>query len=234
MLGIMNFWRREGRSRRLLITLPFIGLTVLCLPVVGYLALGSLEWQYPPLRERPTDAGAIVVLGGGILPADSLRDRPELSRSTFDRCRYALALYRRGGPCPVLVSGGKVDPDPSVPTESRLMRDSLIEWGMDRSDVIEEGRSRSTYENAVESARIVRERGIRRIVLVTEATHMVRAMAVFRRQGIDAVAAPCSLKATRFDWSPFDFLPSPKAALDCQTVMHEWFGIAWYRLHGRL
>src|ERR1700733_4640983 len=68
LLACANLWRKrkEKRRRLLLLTLPLVGVTTVCLPPVGYLALGSLEWRYPPPKEYPTDAGMIVVLAGGI------------------------------------------------------------------------------------------------------------------------------------------------------------------------
>jgi uncharacterized SAM-binding protein YcdF (DUF218 family) len=236
MLGIANLWRDRQTSRRrlLLITLPFVALTIWCIPAVSYLALGTLEWRYPPLRLRPADAKAIVVLGGSIIPPDAVRRRAELGQSTLFRCRHALEFYRQGEPCPVVLSGGRVTPNRSDPPCARVMRDFMVDSGVRPSDLIEEDRSRSTYENAVECARLLRQRQIRKIILVTEATHMDRALGTLRGQGVDAIPAACNYGTARFDWSVFDFLPSPKAALTCQTVLHEWLGTAWYRLQGRL
>jgi uncharacterized SAM-binding protein YcdF (DUF218 family) len=235
-LAIANLWRRrrESHGRLLLVTLPYGVLTIMSLPEVSYLALGSLEWQCPPLRQRPADAEAMVVLGGSVLPVDAGRARAELGRSTFARCQYAIEFYRRSKPCPILVSGGKVDSDSSSPAVSILMRDFFLGQGVRPGDIIVEDRSLSSYENAVESARLLRAREIRKVVLVTEATHMMRAKGVFRRQGVEVVPAPCNFRAAKFDWSLFDFLPSPKAALDLQDVLHEWIGLAWYRLQGRI
>ena len=96
LVACANLWRerKEKRTRLLLLTLPLVGLTAMCIPPVGYLALGSLEWQYPPLREYPTDVGAIVVLAGGIIPPDEVQRRAELSPSTFYRCLHARELYQ--------------------------------------------------------------------------------------------------------------------------------------------
>ena len=47
---------------------PFGILGFVSLPVVGHLALGSLEWCYPPQDNVADDAGAIVVLSGYVRP----------------------------------------------------------------------------------------------------------------------------------------------------------------------
>src|SRR5690349_7112093 len=78
-LAVGNLWRRRGVTRRrlLLVTLPFAALTLLWVPAVVHLALGTLEWQYQPLRERPADAGAIVVLAAGLIHAEETQARAE-------------------------------------------------------------------------------------------------------------------------------------------------------------
>jgi uncharacterized SAM-binding protein YcdF (DUF218 family) len=218
----------------LLVTISFLGLTLLSLPAVAALAFGSLEWRYPPMRQRPADAQAIVVLGGSVRPPDSQRTRPELGRSSFDRCQHALEVYRQGAPCPLLASGGNVDPTVSTTALGLLMRDFLSSQGVPPDDILVEDRSRTTYENAVESAKLLASRGMRKVVLVTEAAHMPRAVACFRRQGIDVIPAACNYRSSQFDWSLFDFLPSPQAALDWDGVLHEWLGLIWYRFHDRI
>jgi uncharacterized SAM-binding protein YcdF (DUF218 family) len=235
-LAIANLWRkrRESRGRLFLITLPYVALTIMTLPLFSYLALGTLEWHYRLLRTQPADGEAIVVLGGSVLPADAGRARAELGRSTYARCRYAVDFYRQNRPSPIVVSGGRIDVDPSCPPVSTLMHDYLVEQGVDARDILVEERSRSSHENAVESVKMLEARKIRKIVLITEATHMMRAVSVFRRQGIEVIPAPCNFRATTLDWSLSTLLPSPKSALDWQDVVHEWLGMAWYWFQGRI
>jgi len=236
VLGSAILWwrRRETQIRLLLPALPLAGLTMLCFPAVGYVARGSLEWRFPPLREGPSDAGAIVVLSGSISPADSIRTRAELGEDTLSRCLHAMELFRRGWRLPILVSGGKVDPEQRGPTLAAAMRDFLVESGIPASDVMIEDRSRTTYENGLLSAGMLRQRGVHKVVLVTDATHMRRAVGVFRKQGIEAVPSGCRYRATRFEYTLADLLPSPYAAQACQEAFHEWLGILWYRWSGKM
>jgi hypothetical protein len=75
LVALLNLWRkpRPPRRRLLLMTGAFAGLTVVCCSPMAYLALGSLEWRYPPLEHRPADAQAIVVLSSGVLPPNGPR-----------------------------------------------------------------------------------------------------------------------------------------------------------------
>src|SRR5216684_693941 len=86
--AILNLWRRrvETRRRLLWLTAAYGTLFVIGLPPVGYSAVGSLEWQYPPLRERPADAEAIVVLSSYVHAPDEGRLNPELDEDSYLRC----------------------------------------------------------------------------------------------------------------------------------------------------
>jgi uncharacterized SAM-binding protein YcdF (DUF218 family) len=234
--GLVMLWRRRPvPARRLLLaTLSFAALAVLSMPAIAYLSLGMLEWSYPPTESRPGDAEAIVVLGGGMRPADAMRTRAELNADSMFRCLHAAAIYRRGKPCPVVVCGGKIAPGRSTPPLAALMREFLRDQVVNDGDIIMEDRSRTTHENAVECRKWLLERRIGKVVLVTDASHMFRALASFRKQGIPAVPSACQHQATEFEWSVWDFLPSASAVDAHGRTFHEWFGTAWYRARGYL
>jgi uncharacterized SAM-binding protein YcdF (DUF218 family) len=229
-LAIANLWRkRAGRPRWLaLVTVAFLLLTALSMPAVGYLAVGSLEWRYPPLEQRPEDTEAIVVLAGGT------RGERELDEDTLRRCLHAAELYRQGRPCPVLVSGGKADPSSQVPACSRLMSDFLVQLGVSKQDLIVEDRSRTTYENAVECRRLLEQHRLAQVVLVTDAVDMYRTVRCFRKQGVAVVPSPCHYRARGWGWSVLGFLPNPNAARGVTRAWHEWLGMGWYWLRGRV
>lgn len=235
-LGLVVLWRKRQAGRRLLLllTLPFCALVAITIPAVAYLMLGTLEWRYPPLKGRPSDAQAIVVLSGGIYGPDRVRLAPDLAPDTLYRTLHAAEVYHRGPPCPVIVTGGSLDPKPIDPPVAPSMRDLLVRLGVPPSDIHLEGRAKTTYENAVESRKILQSLGVRKILLVTEATHMERSVRTFRKQGIEVVPAPCHHIATQFRFEPDWFLPKADAIVQTLSVVHEWLGMAWYRLSGKM
>src|SRR5207237_10847226 len=78
--ALLRLWhrRQETRARLLWVSLPFAILFVISLPAVADLVLGSLEWKYPPLGERPADVQAIVVLASYVYPPAGEGGLPEL------------------------------------------------------------------------------------------------------------------------------------------------------------
>ena len=234
-VAVVSLWRerKASRSRLILLTVGFGLLMLANHPTMSHLALGSLEWSYPPLKRLPDDAGAIVVLSGGWELPDSVRLEYELGSDTLYRCIYAAELYR-ARPMPVIVSGGPVSPGSSGPSIAQLMRDFLTNLGVNPADLRIEGNSRSTFENAVECRKLLEVQGIRKVLLVTEATHMRRASLCFYKQGFEVVPAACHHIATDFAPTAINFLPSPGAGDGISDVWHEWFGLAWYRFLGRI
>jgi uncharacterized SAM-binding protein YcdF (DUF218 family) len=233
--AIAWLWYRRRESWKWLVTLtmPYLLLLGLTIPAVAYQLRGTLEWRYGAVEERPPDTDGIVVLSGGLYSADGQRSRPEPDEDTQSRCLRAFDLYRRGKPCPILVSGGD-DAPASRPKCAEVMRDFLVPLGVSPADVLVEKRSRTTFENAVEARKLLDEKHLRKIMLVTSAIHMERSVACFRKQGIDVVPCPCQFRATPSDGSRFGFLPSAGALQDSQRACHEWLGVVWYWFKGRI
>ncbi len=197
------------------------------LPLAAGALMASLEARAGPVIENADGAQAIVVLGSGLE-----LDQPEYGGDTAGertllRLRYGAVLARRFG-LPVLVTGGR--PQDATRTEAAVMAEIL-----DREFAVkarwQEGESRNTAENASRSAAILRAAGIRRVVLVTQAFHMPRAVRLFRAAGLEVIPAPTQFKsAARSPLGPLDLLPQSKALRNSYFALHEWLGIAWLAL----
>ena len=84
-------------------------------------------------------------------------------------------------------------------------------------------------QNAVLSAAILRNAGIQRVVLVTQAFHMPRAVRLFRAAGLEVVPAPTQFKtAGRSPLGPLDLLPQSNALRNSYYALHEWLGLLVY------
>jgi uncharacterized SAM-binding protein YcdF (DUF218 family) len=235
LAGLLLWWRSAGARRKLLwLLVPALLLAACCTPLAAYFALGALEWNYPPQPGRTAATPVIVVLGGGMWPANAVRRKAELSPDTLYRCLHAAALYHEGPPCPVLVSGGKVLVGQTGPPVAAVMRDLLRQLGIPASDIWVEDGSRSTYENAVECHKLLALHDIDHATLVTSAVHMVRAARCFRRQGLTITPAPCYHRATELPGGIDPLLPSADAARGTQDAYHEWIGLLWYWLSDRI
>jgi len=238
LLGLAIAWlwwkRRLSRAERIAITVPYLLLVAISLPAVAFLAHASIEWWYPAMDRRPKGVEAIVVLSGAVHPPDESRDYAVLGRDTLARCLHAAALFRQGEPCWVIVSGGKVRRDDPGPVAADGMSAFLITQGVPKEHILLERQSSTTYENAVQSCKLLREHELGTTMLVTDAGHLLRGVGCFRRQGIDVIPSGCRFGTRGVKWSAAAFLPSPDSADDVSEVWHEWLGLAYYWLTDRV
>jgi uncharacterized SAM-binding protein YcdF (DUF218 family) len=197
-----------------------------------YLGL-TLEERYPPLAVEATPtADAMVVLGGGVAVPAPPRITPDLSDAA-DRVLHAARLYRAGKAPVVLVSGGTIPWLGSDIPEAGSMQSLLEEWGVPGTSILAENDSRNTYENAVFTRKLLAVHGLQRVLLVTSAMHMPRALATFTSAGIDAVAAPTDYTVTyREHRTVIDFLPDAAALSRTTDAIKEYIGYGYYRWKG--
>lgn len=202
-------------------------------PVVSIALAVSLERKYlPVLPADLPDAGAIVVLGGGLrMPV-----APELWSdlgSGADRFLHAARLYHAGKAPWVVASGGGMPWSRSDRAPASGMADLLVEWGVPRAAVLSETSSRNTYENALETKALLDSKQIGDVLLVTSAMHMPRALAVFRSTGLRAHPASTDYVAlhggsgTLLNW-----IPGVNSLEMTQAAFKEYLGLAVYRWRG--
>lgn len=203
-------------------------------------ALGA-AWLAAPLeRDRALapdprawqGAQAIVVLGGGRGPAAEFGGVEKPNYWTQSRLRYGAWLYRRSG-LPLAVSGGIVgdDPEPEAAVMARSLREDYVvnvRW--------QEGRSRTTWENARYTHELLAGEGVTRIVLVTQALHMRRARLAFEHAGFQVVPAPVDSvrEAAAQRPLPLRLVPAPAAFMASSQALHEYAGLLAYQLRAAL
>lgn len=218
-------------KKRLALILACAGCSLvflMSLSPVSDLLLRPLEGRYPPLdpaAEAAFRAEAVVLLGGGLTPEGVGKSKGvALSQAAMRRAVYGARLARRLG-VPIIASGGRVVPDPEREAEAAVAARILEELGVPPKMILQEGESRTTWENAL---RVRDTYGPRRVVLVTSAAHMPRAVACFERLGIAVLPAPTDYlsKGSAFF---LDWLPAADALAASLTALREYVGIAAYR-----
>ena len=98
--------------------------------------------------------------------------------------------------------------------------------------VLLEERSRNTYENALYTHQMLKEQGLNQVLLVTSASHMRRAVAVFRTQGVEVIAAPTDLRVSRKGFTLYQLLPTVNGLEKSTIALKEYMGWWVYRLRG--
>ncbi|MCP6762595.1 MAG: YdcF family protein [Fischerella sp. CENA71] len=241
VVALFMVWKRP-RTAAIAMILALLILLLSSNAWIANLMVRSLEWQYLPPAQLP-NTEAIVVLGGATKPALSPRPGVDLNEAG-DRIIYAAQLYRQKKAPVIILSGGRIDwEDNQGFAESEDMVQVLTSIGVPPEVLIQESQSLNTYQNAVNVKKILDNRGIRKILLVTSAMHMPRSFLIFKRQGIDAIPAPTDFLVTKSEME--GLAHTPKAAIlsllpdssnlyKFTAAAKEYVGMFVYRLRGWL
>jgi len=186
-----------------------------------------LEDKYPALQVKSyIEADYIVILGGGTIGASPEEGgRGSLSPDALKRLFYGAYLHKQYN-LPIIVTGGRIFNNKKE-SEARVAARSLVIMGVPSNQVLQEGNSRNTWENAL---LVKREISPGRVLLVTSAYHMARSMMSFTENGISSIAAPTDYKSERTGYTLLSFLPSMGNLTNSYRALHEYIGYIYYSL----
>jgi len=193
--------------------------------------LGQLQSGYEaePLPAWQPRA-AIIVLGAGVQRVTGT-GAVEVPLAAYGRVQKGLELYLQckhaAKACSVIVSGG--DAAEAGVSEAKVYGDELLRGGVDPSDLVLEGRSLNTWQNAQYCAAWLDEHPEDQVVLVTSGYHLRRGVLYFSHFGIRALPV-------RSDFVSALAGPLPQAFnfLLMDVALHEYAGLWRYRIYNVL
>jgi uncharacterized SAM-binding protein YcdF (DUF218 family) len=231
LIGIIR-QRRAGGKRSALAFAGLAGLFFCMWPPAAWLAADTVEHWIPVNRYPPPDAEAIVVLSANMIAPGASEPEALPGYSTYVRAAHAAWLFHHWKQIPIVVCGGPAVKDPTQPTLAEVMRRQLLQSGVPNSMVWVEDKSETTYENALFAANLLRPNGIRKIVLVTEAFHMLRGELAFRKLGFEVSPIACSYRTAERKTVAGWLVPSFWAVRVNEEALHEIVGLTVYKLRG--
>lgn len=194
-------------------------------------------WEYDPINivelEGSYDVG-IVLTGGMIGMPTPHSDHPGFGRHA-DRFFQAYLLYKAGKIKKILISGA------DQPRVMRLQLDDgqqtallLTKWGVPKEDIILEGSSRNTRQNAVNSAKLLQTRFPKgRFILITSSFHLRRAVGCFQKAGINSAVFPADIYGAFRSPTFKDYIrPDPEMFGYAHLLWREWVGFLVYKIMG--
>jgi uncharacterized SAM-binding protein YcdF (DUF218 family) len=218
---------RRKKIGRALAWSGWLALWLLTMPWVASALVRGVSLRPRDLHEdlasTPPERRAMVVLSAGI-DADEFGEpaMERLSAPALERCIGAARVYREYGFGYVIVSGR--DPD-LAPTElASGMADLIAALGVPREKLLLEAESLDTKENALFSTRLLRTLPVDKVVVVTSALHMPRALKLFERAGLSVLPAPVKFQPEA-PKTLERFIPSALALRRSQRAVHELVGL---------
>jgi uncharacterized SAM-binding protein YcdF (DUF218 family) len=232
IVGLILIWFTKKKiPGKILIS---IGIALLILMSYGglpNLILRPLEYQYSPLLRDLPEVKWIVVLGGDATSDPKIPITSQLEFPSLFRLIEGIRLHQSLSRSKMILSGGPVF---GPPGGGKVMADFAIALGVNPQNLILETMSRDTEQQAQYIERFV---GIDPFILVTSASHMPRSVAIFRKLGMKPIPAPTNYLAVekQEEWiDPNRLFPSSANLTKMEIAIHEYLGLAWAKLRGKI
>ncbi|GAB5045892.1 YdcF family protein [Thermodesulfovibrio sp. TK110] len=190
----MAVLEKKRKFIRFLAILSALFVYLISIEPVKDLLLYPLEKNYAVTEKLNADA--IVILGGGTYSLDSFTE------DTSNRLLAGYRIYKKTK-LPVIVSGGAVEG--RIP-DSAAMAEMLKKLGVESGKIIEETKSKDTAQNASYVSEICKEKNFKRVILITSAYHMERAVKIFKKTGLMILPYPADFKRSNH-YNVYSFLP---------------------------
>ncbi len=229
--GKINYrYRRKNKNY------SYIFLTILFLLIYTFstyfgqlILVNPLERGYKPLNYQLLNGNhnsktAIVILGGGI-KQNTLRG-PQIGERTLGRLYEGAKIYQ-DTKYDIVVTGGKI-PGQRGLSEAEMMKEVLINFGVTKEKIISETEALTTWQNAVNTTKILNELNYEKIILVTNAIHMNRAIYSFKNNWEKELTPAPALYLGDQQVTVLDFLPNTQHLNSALRAFHEWVGFIWY------
>lgn len=195
-------------------------------------------WEVPAYHDAQLEVHDVAVVLGGVSTYDGKIDRIQMQHGC-DRLIQAIRLWKQGKVKRILFTGGSGSILHQNIKEGELIARMMQHLGVPDSVVMIENISKNTHENAVETRKLLDSSNPgwhdldMKILLVTSASHMNRAVACFKMEGMSVTPYSVDRNAGERKWE-FDhmFIPNVHTLSSWEKLMHEWVGMVVYTILG--
>jgi uncharacterized SAM-binding protein YcdF (DUF218 family) len=237
VLGVLLTATRFARAGRRLAAIALVLIAIAGWSPLGNALILPLEERFPAYdfswdTSRGAPAG-IICLGGAVDTVVSPARGEVALNEAAERMTAIAELMRRYPQAHLVFSGGSGRLIFDGVTEAELAVRLFESFGIEKSRVILENKSRDTDENARFTKELVQPRPDERWLIVTSAHHMPRAIGAFRAAGFPVEAFPVDYRTRGAIDLLRPFSPLSDGLRRTDTAMREWVGLVVYRMTGR-
>ncbi len=213
ILGIVGFvflYRNNYKKAKIFLTISFIWIAVMANSGFSKIMINPLNNHHSYLETIPKDISYILLLGGDIKT----------------RGWEVLRLYHKIPNAKIITSGYEGAYD--IP-EATVNANILIQSGIPKEDIIMHTTPRDTKEEAMIMKDLL---GTKPFILVTSSYHMLRSIALFKKEGLNPIPAPTVVLGKKN--INFLLMPSGQDLQRTETAWHEYLGLLWSKLRGQI
>jgi len=204
IVGLIFLYVSKYKKAKFFLTLSFLWIIMVSYSPFSNAILSPLESEHSKLKEQ-VSAKYVLLLGGDFK----------------GRSHEAVKLYHQIPNAKLITSGY---PGSEEISEARSSRNKLIELGIPQEDILMQEEPKDTQEEAINIKNIV---GTDAFILVTAASHMPRALALFKKEGLNPIVAPTNHLAKMGKFISF---PSAKNLQKSGIAFHEYLGKWWNKI----
>lgn len=235
ILFIISWWTKRPRLKKWTLRIG-IGSLIFFTNTVIFCEFARM-WEPDGKKITEVEHYDVAIVLGGMAEYDRNNERLSLRRGA-DRIWQTIHLYQLGKVDKILISGANGDLVDKGLNEAVQFRNVLLDFGIPSEDILVDSISKNTYENAVESKKIIDNHAeIKTCILVTSALHMPRSKACFDKVGFTNIETFTTDHFTgKKRGYQFDqiLIPNPSNFQSWSNLMHEWFGYITYWIMGYL
>jgi len=233
LCGLLLWPTRSSKIGKRIVLIGIFLLLVVGASPLGTALLLPLEDRFPPWDSTRGAPTGVIVLGGVINPEVSAA-RGEVSLGgAAERLLAAVELFRRYPTARIVFTGGVSNVVYGGLPESDMAVRLLDNLGVPRGHIELDRDARNTMENAINAKHLVAPKPGERWLLITSASHMPRAIGLFREAGFAVEAYPVDWQTSGWvDITTQSFsLLGGFVRLD--SAAHEWIALVFDRISGR-
>lgn len=229
VLALFFLLKKSYKKASIFLILSFLSLAFFSNQLVGNALLSPLENSYPSLLESPQVA-YIIVLGNNHKSDEKLPITSQLKETAINRLVEGLRHYYKlkdlQNPPKLILSGASFN---DVNSHANMQKRLALALGLSEENIITLEEPKDTEAEAREIKKII---GKQKAILVTSASHMKRAMLIFKKEGLNVIASPTQHKVY---WNSYPSSYFSANNLEkSQLAFHEYLGLAWLYLKGKV
>lgn len=225
-IGLFLLWlTRWQKSGKLLISIAAVVLMTFSVRPTSVILNRPLEQMYPAFPDQqPVDF--IIVLGHGHVSDPSVPLASQLTEAASARIQEGLRIKRLNPKAHMIFSGSVAgDPVSGAEMYARVAEAN----GVTRNEMTLIENARDTEEEVARDSQLIANHPV---ALVTSASHMPRAIALFHNAGVNPIPAPTQYvgRIEQADIPAYGYLPSGRYLAYSEMALHEWIGQLWHRI----
>ena len=215
------------------ITLTGIVILVICsLPIISNKLISYLEINYTPQKiSNISSADAIVVLSGMVNTIKTNDGYKYEFNNAVDRFISGIDLYKNNKAPYLVFTRGKYRWSVGIP-EGEYLKEMAIKYGVPSDSIILTENVENTDEEAKSLKKIFNNKKTK-LILVTSASHMPRAIKVFKAADLNVIAYPVDFKTKNKNFTIIDLIPSAGSFSATNYFVREIIGRTYYKLKYR-